>query len=105
VGAEGFARRQPTGGGVKNEDQGKNPNEISVAGKTFRWHDNCHVLQARGIISDFSKTECFRACKLLLEDIEAGRVEQIKRGEYMLTDGGSGKAGPRKGGKTAAHAA
>jgi hypothetical protein len=42
------------------------------------------VLKALGMISDFSKAECWRARKLLLENIKAGRVEQIKRGEYKL---------------------
>ena len=56
-----------------------------VKGKTFRWHDYCHVLRALGMIADFSKGECWRARKLLLENIKAGRVVQAGRGEYKLT--------------------
>jgi hypothetical protein len=56
---------------------------------TFRWHDYCRVLKARGVINDFSHGECRRARKMILEDIEAGRVVQIKFGhpiaEYELT--------------------
>jgi hypothetical protein len=55
-----------------------------VTGKTFRWHDYCHVLKALGMISDFFKAECWRARKLLLENIKDGRVVRIKRGEYKL---------------------
>jgi hypothetical protein len=53
--------------------------------KTFRWHDYCRVLKALGMIEDFSRGECFRARRVLLENIEAGRVEQVKRGEYRLS--------------------
>jgi hypothetical protein len=59
-------------------------NNPPVAGQTFRWRYYCRVLKARGIISDFSKTECWRARRMLLEDIKAGRVTQVKRGEYEL---------------------
>jgi hypothetical protein len=60
-----------------------------ISAKTFRWHDYCHVLKARGVINDFSRGECLRARKLIVEDIDAGRVLQIKFGhpiaEYELT--------------------
>jgi hypothetical protein len=67
----------------------KTRNEIQVTGKTFRWHDSCHVLKARGLIHDFSKSECLgRARKMPDEDIAAGRVVQTKFGhpiaEYEL---------------------
>jgi hypothetical protein len=68
---------------MKMQKQVGNP---VVAGATFRWNQYCRVLKARGVIADFSKTSCLgHARKLLDEDIAAGRVIQIKRGEYELT--------------------
>ena len=51
----------------------------------LRWSDICRALRATGQMKDFSRGECFRVNGLLKQQIEAGKVERLKRGLYRLT--------------------
>ena len=56
--------------------------------KPVRWADLCRAWAMLGLMRDFSKAECFRARREILDPMLAsGRVIRVAHGHYKLMDG------------------